>query len=79
MERIECNGKDVDFHLSDNANADALPAKLIEPQFGVTFIKENGDLDLVKTTGPFSLVFESPREIKLKISSEWQIQRKKWG
>lgn len=56
--------------VTDAANSGVL-AKLTEPMYGLLFVKDNGDLDLSKTVGPFKLTSASEDMIELGQNSNW--------
>ncbi|HPI41267.1 MAG TPA: ABC transporter substrate-binding protein [Pseudobdellovibrionaceae bacterium] len=56
--------------VTDAANSGVL-AKLTEPMYGLLYIKENGDLDLSKTVGPFKLVKASEELIEMGQNANW--------
>lgn len=56
--------------LTDAANSGIL-AKLTEPMYGLLFIKDNGDIDLSKTVGPFKLIRANEEMIELGQNQNW--------
>lgn len=72
VETIESRGnKDVVFKLTVPAAGSGIVRKLTEPMYGILAIKKDGQLDLTKSSGPFSLVSAAEKEIVFKNNSNW--------
>ena len=61
----------IKFTLETDAANSGILAKLTEPMYGLLFIKENGDIDLSKTVGPFKLVSANEEMIELRQNQNW--------
>ncbi len=59
------------FSLNVDANTSGLLTKLTEPMYGLVFVKDNGDIDLSKTVGPFVLSKATSEEIELIQNKNW--------
>lgn len=65
------DSKTLIFSLNVPAATSGIIRKLTEPMYGVFFVKENDELDLRKTTGPFVLAKVSESEIELTQNKQW--------
>lgn len=65
------NGNHIKFILTTDVKKSGILSKLTEPMYGLVFIKNNDELDLSKTVGPFTLAKFSNEEIQLKQNPKW--------
>ena len=63
--------RSIVFRLNRPVAQSQILHKLTEPVYGVIFIKDDGKMDLSKTSGPFSLQSSSAAELVLKINPHW--------
>lgn len=61
----------VVFKMNRPAGKSQLLHKLTEPMYGILFIKNDGSIDLTKSSGPFFLVKESKDELQLGANPHW--------
>ena len=61
----------VDFLLKVNASESFLLGKLTEPNYGILKITDSGEIDLSKTTGPFSITEQTVSQVTLKRNPNW--------
>jgi MarR-like DNA-binding transcriptional regulator SgrR of sgrS sRNA len=61
----------VVFKMKEPVGKSQLLHKLTEPMYGVVFTNEQGDLDLSKSSGPYSLASSSKEELKLIRNPHW--------
>lgn len=64
------------FHLNRPVAQSQILHKLTEPVYGILFIKDDGKMDLTKTSGPFILESSSEKELVLKVNSHWYAHQK---
>lgn len=61
----------LDIELNVPANKSNFLGKLTEPQYGLLYIKDDGNIDLNITTGAFFVSSESAEELTLKKNPHW--------
>ncbi|MBI2712762.1 MAG: hypothetical protein HYX41_07920 [Bdellovibrio sp.] len=73
LKAIECPTlSDIDFKLYGPAHSSGFLKHLAEPRFGILKLKENGQLDLSVTSGPFLLLPKSSeKELSLARNPRW--------
>ncbi len=72
VEVIEArDNKDVVFKLTVPAAGSGIVRKLTEPMYGILAIKKDGQINLAKSSGPFSLVSATEKEIIFKNNPHW--------
>lgn len=72
VEAIEANGdSSIHFRLNRSVAKSQIHHKLTEPMYGIVFVKPNGEADLSKSSGPFSLVSASKSELNLVANPHW--------
>lgn len=72
VESIMANdSKNLVFKLNVPAATSGVVKKLTEPMYGIFFVKDGEELDLTKTTGPFTLKSVSASEVELTQNKLW--------
>ena len=61
----------VVFKMNRPVGKSQLLHKLTEPMYGILFVRDDGSIDLSKTSGPFSLGSESKEELRLVLNLNW--------
>lgn len=59
------------FKLTRPVGKSQVLHKLTEPMYGILFVKNDGSIDLSKSSGPFSLIKESKEELELAVNAHW--------
>jgi MarR-like DNA-binding transcriptional regulator SgrR of sgrS sRNA len=72
LEKIDAKDeRTIVFHLNRAVAASQILHKLTEPMYGVVFVREDGSIDLSKSTGAFSLTNSSEGELTLAANPHW--------
>jgi len=67
VDHFECPDSNIiDFHLKASSKDNNLLGKLTEANYGILNVREDGKLDLSKTTGPFFVAHGTQNELDLK-------------
>lgn len=61
----------VKFTLNVDAAASGILTKLTEPMYGLVFVKDDGEIDLSKTVGPFVLSKATNDKLELAQNKNW--------
>jgi MarR-like DNA-binding transcriptional regulator SgrR of sgrS sRNA len=69
------NAKTVVFTLNVPAAGSGIVRKLTEPMYGILSVKKDGNIDLTKTSGPYSLMSATETEVILKNNPNWYKHR----
>ncbi len=72
IETIEAKGEStIEFKLNRPVAMSQIHHKLTEPMYGVVYVKADGQADLSKSSGPFSLSAESKEDLTLTANPHW--------
>lgn len=63
--------QEIDFNLKGPAGESGLLGKLTESNFSISYVTDAGGLDLTKTSGPYSLIQNTPDELVMVQSPYW--------
>lgn len=72
VESIEAmDSKTVLFKLNTEVTTSGVIKKLTEPMYGIVFVKQDGTIDMSKTTGPFKLKAATDKQLGLVANSNF--------